>query len=64
MSDKDKELTTRVAGTLRDKVLEVHAEVQARDDVFEDLTPHIVMRRLIAHALKEHMAGRGPWPKR
>lgn len=50
-------------GALRNAIAEIGAELEARDDVFDQMNDQEVSRRLIAYAITEHRAGRGPWPK-
>ena len=56
-------LRVEIKGTLRDAIERLHAELEVRDDVFDQPTAHEIVRRLLAHGLREQMAGRGPWPK-
>lgn len=53
-----------VWGPLRDAVEQILAELETRDDVFDKLTMPEVARKLLAHGIAEHRAGRGPWAKR
>lgn len=62
-SPKDR-VVVSLDGNLRDAVMELSGELEARDDVFDKMTDAEVARRLIAYALVEHRAGRGPWPRR
>lgn len=50
-------------GALARAVVEIAGELEAREDVFDTLTDAEVARRLLAYAVTEHRAGRGPWPK-
>jgi hypothetical protein len=59
-----KTLTVQLKGTLKDAIAEIRAEIEARDDTFDSVTVSEIARRLLAHAVVEHRAGRGPWPKR
>lgn len=49
---------------MRDAVEQILAELETRDDVFDKLTMPEVARKLLAHGIAEHRAGRGPWARR
>lgn len=51
----------KLAGALARAVVEIAGELEARDDVFETMTDAEVARKLIAWAVTEHRAKRGPW---
>lgn len=50
-------------GKLRDAIRQVAAEVGDRPDILDVMTDAETGRRLLAWAIKEHLEGRGPWPK-
>lgn len=57
-----KRVIVEVSGPLLEGLLCVSREVAENRDVMEKLTDAAVGRRLMAYAIKEHRAGRGPWP--
>lgn len=60
---KKQSMQVRVEGSLLEAIEDLRGELEGRPDVFEVMTGAEVARRLIAHAVREHMAGRGPWQK-
>ncbi len=58
-----KRIVVETSGALKEALEEVHGELEGRKDVLERLNPAEVGRRLMAYAIREHQAGRGPWPK-
>lgn len=56
-------ITIKIKGALARAAVEIAGELEARDDVFEQMTDAEVARKLLAFAVNEHRAGRGPWPK-
>lgn len=63
MTERVPALRLDIKGALRVAVAEITAEINASPDLFEEITDHECARRLLAHAIRDHKAGRGPWPK-
>lgn len=64
MSAPKSTITVKITSTLKDAIDEIAGQLEQRTDVFERMSDAEVCRRLMAWAVVEHRAGRGPWPRR
>jgi hypothetical protein len=57
----EKSIVVSLKGTLRDAIVTIGAELESRDDIFDQMTEAEVARRLMIYAIQKHRNGEGPW---